>query len=237
MTKLLDFVLEAHGGFQRWNDARTIRAKLDMAGPMWAARGQEGILTGLDVTVDVHRQHLVFTHFTGHGLRGVFTPGRVAVEDPDGNVLLERHTPRNAYAGQDRTTPWDELHVLYFAGYGIWNYLTTPYLLTLPDIQTQELDPWQEAGEQWRRLHVTFPPHIATHSTEQTFYYDDSGLLRRHDYRPFVVGGIPALHRVEAHRTVSGLVFPTRRHVLPIVDGRPLPRPTITVDLDDLSVD
>ncbi|MEU3983359.1 hypothetical protein AB0F77_25270 [Streptomyces sp. NPDC026672] len=237
MTDLLDFVLEAHGGLKRWSDTTTIRAKLDMGGPSWASRGQDGILSGVGVTVDLHRQHLVFTGFTGPGLRGVFTPDRVAVEDEDGAVLMERHTPRDAYAGHDRTTAWDPLHALYFGGYGMWNYLTAPYLLTLPGVRTEELDPWQEADERWRRLHVTFPSYIATHSTEQTFYYDASGLLRRQDYRPFVMGGRPAVHRVEAHRTVSGLVFPTHRYVLPVVDGNVLPSPIITVDLADIGIE
>jgi hypothetical protein len=118
----------------------------------------------------------------------------------------------------------------------MWNYLTTPYLLTLPGVRTQELDPWQEGDERWRRLQVTFPAHIATHSTQQTFYYDAAGLLRRQDYRPFVMGSPRAVHRTEAHRTVSGLVFPTHRYVLPVVDGTVLPDPIITVDLAGISV-
>jgi hypothetical protein len=35
-----------------------------------------------------------------------------------------------------------------------------------PDVESEELEPWQEAGEGWRRLKVRFPVDIATHSTE-----------------------------------------------------------------------
>jgi hypothetical protein len=35
------------------------------------------------------------------------------------------------------------------------------------------------------------------------------------DYAPYVLGGRPAAHLTEAHRAVSGLVFPTHRYVLP----------------------
>ncbi|MGI5414086.1 hypothetical protein ACQEV9_45790 [Streptomyces chartreusis] len=237
MNELLKHVVEAHGGFQRWYEITVIRAAVSINGPMWGRRGQEGILSQVGITAHVHQQHLVFTDFTAPGLRGVYTPRRVAVEDLDGNVLIERHTPREAYKGQTLASTWDVLHALYFAGYSMWNYLTTPYLLTHPDVTTEELEPWQPSGERWRRLKAVFPPRIATHSAEQIFSYDESGLLRRHDYAPYVMGDRPVAHRTEAHRTISGLVFPSYRYVLPLVDGRLAPDPVITVDLIDITVD
>jgi hypothetical protein len=45
-------------------------------------------------------------------------------------------------------------------------------------VESEELEPWQEAGETWRRLKVHFPTDIATHSTEQTLYFDQKGLLK-----------------------------------------------------------
>jgi hypothetical protein len=237
VNDLLNTVLDAHGGLRRWSQAASIRATADIGGPMWARRGQAGIFGKAHLVVDVQQQHVVFTDFTTPGLRGVYTPGRVAIEDPTGKVVLERHSPREAYQGQELTSAWDELHALYFGGYAMWNYLTTPYLLAHPDVRTEELAPWQPDGEQWRRLRAVFPPHIATHSTEQILSYDTSGLLRRHDYHPYVMGDRPVAHRTEAHRTVAGLVFPTHRYVLPVADGHPLPNPIITIDLTNIAVD
>jgi hypothetical protein len=37
------------------------------------------------------------------------------------------------------------------------------------------------AGEEWRRLHVVWPSYPATHSTDQTLYIGDDGVIRRHD--------------------------------------------------------
>jgi hypothetical protein len=34
-------VLDAHGGIERWSKAKTIRARLTMAGPPWTMIGQE----------------------------------------------------------------------------------------------------------------------------------------------------------------------------------------------------
>jgi len=36
----------------------------------------------------------------------------------------------------------------------MWTYLTQPFSLTLPGFRMTELDPWEEAGQDWRRLRV-----------------------------------------------------------------------------------
>jgi hypothetical protein len=56
-TGLLDLVLDAHGGFERWSKARTIRARLNMAGPTWTGLGQEKIFTDVDVAEPAAAAH------------------------------------------------------------------------------------------------------------------------------------------------------------------------------------
>ncbi|MFK0158505.1 hypothetical protein ACIQVK_41365 [Streptomyces sp. NPDC090493] len=238
MNALLESILDAHGGLQRWKEAQTIHAEGSIGGMLWSLRGQEGILATADATVDVQEQRLVFDGFTGPGLRGLYTPDRVAIERRDGDVVVERRAPRAAFEGQGPETPWDELHALYFAGYAVWNYLTTPYLLTRPGVVVEEVEPWLEADEDWRRLRVTFPQTLTTHATEQVFYYNAAGLLRRHDYAADVLGSTPAAHFSEQHVRASGLVFPTHRFVVPIEeDGHAAPEPVlITIDWADISV-
>jgi hypothetical protein len=65
----------------------------------------------------------------------------------------------------------------------MWTYLTQPFIFARPGFETTELDPWHEAGEEWRRLRVVCPSYLATHSTEQTLYVGPDGLFRRHDYK------------------------------------------------------
>ena len=78
----------------------------------------------------------------------------------------------------------------------MWTYLTQPFTFALPGFQTSELAPWDEAGQRWRRLSVVWPSNLATHSTEQTLYFDDDGLLARHDYDVEISGGTSAAHYV-----------------------------------------
>jgi len=44
--------------------------------------------------------------------------------------------------------------------YALWKYLNAPFLLLRPGIEYREVRPWDEQGERWRRLAVTFPPDL-----------------------------------------------------------------------------
>ena len=111
---------------------------------------------------------------------------------------------------------WDNLDAMYFVGYALWNYLTTPFLLLQQDMQIDAMGKWQEGNEVWHRLRVLFPGTVPTHCREQIFYFDDDLLLRRHDYTAEVFGKwAKAAHYCTAHRQFGGFLFPTRRTVWP----------------------
>jgi hypothetical protein len=114
----------------------------------------------------------------------------------------------------DYTTPWDAIQVAYFTSAAVWNYLTAPFVFVAPGVQAREIEPWQEDGQTWRRLAVTFPDTIANHNAEQVFYYDEQLMQRRMDYSPDVTGSPPVAHYTHDPKTFDGFVFPTRRRVL-----------------------
>ena len=103
-------------------------------------------------------------------------------------------------------------------------------------VETEEVEPWRENGETWRRLKVTLPPNIASHSTVQIFYFDTEGLLKRHDYDVEVSGGTLAAHYVYQHEAFSGILVPTKRRVLRRKeDGTSIPEPLIvSIDLSEV---
>lgn len=80
-------------------------------------------------------------------------PDRVAIETTDARVVEERVQPRDSFVGHRVDTPWDPLQLAYFAGYAMWTYLTTPFLFTVDDVTTEELEPWFENGGLLRRHH------------------------------------------------------------------------------------
>lgn len=242
MDELLSQVLEAHGGLDRWDQVTQITAHLSSGGPFFAGRGWPGVLADTTVTLDAHREQIIFAPFGAPGRRSSFSvdPERVVISDASGDILDERHDPRGSFPSEfdPRSTPWDAVQVAYFMSCGVWNYLTAPFVLTYPGVETEEIDPWQEAGETWRRLAVTFPPSNANHNPDQIFYYDEKYMLRRLDYSPQVSGRAPIAHYTHDHKAVDGFVFPTRRVVYRrdqhgIADKS---LAVITLDLDDITV-
>jgi hypothetical protein len=132
-------------------------------------------------------------------------------------------------------TPWSDPQVAYFAGYTMWTYLTSPFILTKPGVSSEEIGAWRENGQTWRRLLVRFPDEIATHSREQTFYFDNTGLLIRHDYEVDIQGRNAAARYLTDYVTVNGIVMPGKMRVYPRgADNNALSEPLIvSVDLSD----
>lgn len=234
--ELLDQAILAHGGLERWRSLANISAQVEVGGGLWHLKGWPDVFARADIRLDPHAQRIEYAAFLQPGQRTRFEPGSVAVVSNDGHIVAQRTSPRSAFAGHSITTKWDELHVIYFSGYAMWNYLTAPFTFKLPDMETREVDPWNEAGEKWRRLWVKFPENFHYHSREQTFYFDDTGLLRRHDYSVEILGGTNSAHYVSEHKDFGGIVFPTKRRVYAIDPGNHPIRDRVAVSIDLLNV-
>jgi hypothetical protein len=217
MDILLSSVLDAHGGLRNWKAVTRLTAHLSLGGPFWAARGWPGVYSNQTVTLDPHREHITFAPFTAHDRMSVLDvdPERVAITTGGGRVIEERLEPRASFPPDfvDASTPWDAIQVAYFASAAVWNYLTAPFVFTLPGVEAVEIAPWAEGAKIWRRLAVKFPKTLANHNAEQVFYYDEAFMQRRMDYSPDVTGKPPVAHYTHDHRTFDGFVFPTRRLV------------------------
>ena len=242
MNALLAEVLEAHGGLERWRAAREIRASVRTGGLLLATRARREFVSDFLLTMKVQEPWIELAP-VAIGERGVFDHGTVRTIGPGGEVVEERDDPRPLFFGRSglrRNLRWDPLDTTYFAGYAMWNYLTTPYLLTRDEVSISEGEAWTSpGGERWRRLDARFDPALDTHSPEQTFWVGGNSFLRRQDYTAEVVGGwANAAHSLEENREAGGLVFPTRRRVVPRGPAnRALPGPTLVwIELTDIEV-
>jgi hypothetical protein len=143
----------------------------------------------------------------------MFEPTRIVIETADGTLIEDRDNPEDSFAGQQRETPWNDIHVIYFVGEALWTYLNTPFLYTHEGFTTQEIASIQVEGETWRRLKVTFPDTVKSHTKEQISCFGPDGLLRRHDYTVDILGGATGLNYASGYRNVDGIIVPTKRRV------------------------
>jgi hypothetical protein len=238
MSDLLQLAIEAHGGMARWQELKQLQLHASIDGAIWGFKGHPGILKDETIDIDTRKQWVSYTPFTAADKKSVFEPDWNAIESLSGEVIEERAHPREAFRGHDFLTPWDELHVAYFCGYAIWGYLTAPFHFAMPGVTTEEIEPWNENGDTWRGLQVSYPATMAVHCPVQKFYFGTDGLMRRLDYAVDIMNIPPSTQYMSGHREFGGIVFPTERRVYAQAeDGTPvLERVAVSIDIYDIQV-
>jgi hypothetical protein len=212
MNELLNVAVKAHGGLERWNKVKAIKVAASITGGIWYVKGKGDFLKNVILTAETRKEHLT-VDFLGQDKRAVFQPNRVVMETADGSLIDARDNPEKSFEGQQRETPWDDFHVAYFVGEALWTYLNTPFLYTYEGFVTEEIPSIQVEGEVWRRLKVTFPDNVKSHTREQISCFGPDGLLRRHDYTVDILGGATGLNYASDYRDVEGIIVPAKRRV------------------------
>jgi hypothetical protein len=235
---LLDEAIEAHGGLDRWRQVRAADVHCAVNGAVWALKRVPGILTDFHYRIDLHHQRGSFPNFMQSGQKATFQADRVAIETTGGTVIDELLRPAESMEAQTLQTAWNALQLVYFVGYAIWSYMTTPFCFTMPGFTTAEVEPWQQGDETWRRLKVIFPDYLARHAKEQTYYFGSDGLLRRHDYvaEPVTKDRV-ATHYIMNNKVFSGITIGTKQRVYVLnPDGGYSPEPLlVSLDVEEVS--
>ena len=217
MSTLLDDVLAAHGGLDRWRQIRRLTLDVEIGGLLLAVKGRSPQQRSLRVRIDPHHVDAELTPFPGPGCRGLFRREGVRIETTDGAIVAERTIARDAHGAVPRRLRWSDLDLLYFFGYALWNYSVTPFVFTWQGFESREGALWRERdGATWRTLHVRFPPDVPTHCRDQVFYFDERHVLRRLDYTAVAFGAFArGAHYCEDARWFDGVLTPTTRAVYP----------------------
>ncbi|MGP0101840.1 MAG: hypothetical protein ACLPUT_09520 [Solirubrobacteraceae bacterium] len=215
--EIVERAIVAHGGLELWQGAGEISAQLSSGGLAFASKRQGHAVRDVEARISTRGQHVTFTPYPTPGQRGVLDEdGSVRIETDAGELVEGREHARDAFRDLRHKLWWDRLDILYFGTYAMWTYISTPFVFARADYRVRALDPWEENGERWQRIAVTFPEHVHTHSREQVFYIDAGGLIRRHDYTAEPIGGwARAAHYCLDHQSFDGFVLPTRRRVYP----------------------
>jgi hypothetical protein len=237
MHDLLDSAVAAHGGLDRWNHVKSITVDASITGALLALKNKADALEDVRLEVDTTRERLT-TDYTGQDKRSVFEPHRVVLQRRDGVLVDARDDPEKSFDGHQLQTPWDDMHLAYFIGEALWTYLNTPFLYTWPGFVTEEIAPIEVDGETWRRLQVTFPDNIKSHTCQQISCFGPDGLLRRHDFTIDILGGATGLLYATGYRNIDGIIIPTtRRGYAWQGDYQIVPEPLlVAIDMGEITI-
>jgi hypothetical protein len=237
MNDLLESAVAAHGGLGRWNQVRSITVDTSITGALWSLKSQGDALKDVRFAVDTTRERLTMD-FAGQDKRSVFEPHRVVLQRRDGALTDARDDPEKSFDGHQLQTPWDDIHLAYFTGEALWTYLNTPFLYTWPGFVTEEIAPIEADGETWRRLKVTFPDHIKSHTRQQISCFGPDGLLRRHDFTIDILGGATGMLYATDYRDIDGIIIPaTRRGYAWQGDYQLVPEPLlVAIDMGEITI-
>jgi hypothetical protein len=237
VNELLDLAVKAHGGLERWNKVTSVKLAASITGAIWFVKNKGDSLKNVIMTVETKTERLTMD-FPGLDKRSIFEPARIVIEKTDGTLIEVRDDPEKSFVGQQRETPWDDIHVAYFAGEALWTYLNTPFLYTHAGFVTEEIASIQVEGETWRRLKVTFPDTVKSHTREQISCFGPDGLLRRHDYTVDILGGATGLNYASEYRNVDGIIIPTKRRIYAYEgDYQPVKEPLlVAIDMGEITL-
>lgn len=231
MNDLLQAAVNAHGGLDRWKRVKSVKVDAAITGAIWYVKGKPDFLKNVVLTAETHTERLT-VDFPGQNKRACFEPNKIVIETANGTQLDARDNPEKSFEGQERKTPWDDIHVTYFVGEALWTYLNTPFLYTYDGFVSEEIASIEVEGETWRRLKVTFPDSIKSHTKVQISCFGPDGLLRRHDYSVDILGGATGLNYASEYRDVDGIIFPTKRRIYAYEGDYQLVKEPLLVSID-----
>jgi hypothetical protein len=228
----LQRVIDAYGGLAAWLRIETVRLRLHhLHGPLPAAKGL-GRTFAAPQTVTIVPQHwrVEFHDFPVAGAEAVFERGRVRLRAPSKALVLDESNFRRRFRGLAKYRRWSNAEAAYFFGYALATYVSVPFLL--PAYATDI----REAGG-GLRVRARFPGDIDTHSSVQSFWFNQGGLLVRHDYRADIVGWWAAgAHLSSDYQIVNGLPIATRRRIVARMGRWQTPLPVLSADIEPIDV-
>jgi hypothetical protein len=213
---MIALAVARYGGRERWERLRLTLRPLSLGGllPWMKGSGRTFRLPAHAEIVPARAEATFFDYGTAGGT-GRFQNGRVALND----APLAEH--RQTFRGLRKWRRWSPLDALYFFGYAMTHYHAVPF--TLADAAIRAWNPARRA------LTVRFAPAVHTHCPVQTFYFDETGLILRHDYVADIVGGwARGAHFWRDVQDVGG--FPVALHRRVVARLGTIPTPLVALD-------
>ena len=236
-VELVGRAIEAHGGLDRWRRAARLDVELTVGGMAFVAKGRrKSAGKPLTASIEIETGEVMMRPFFEHGQWvGHYTTERLTITDKaSGSTIDECETASRPRSTLRSLALWSDLDQLFFAGYALSHYYRLPFSLLDerialgPVITTQGSD---------RSFTATFPPEVYSHSPQETFHFDATDRLVRHDYTArFLAPGARGAHLSTDYRAHDGLAFAGRRRVRLNAFGRAIMPTVLWLDVHHVAV-
>jgi hypothetical protein len=229
---LLGRAVARHGGRAAWESLQRVTLELRALSGMLPTLKGFGRTFPRPARIDVfpHEYRAVFHDYPTGGQRGVFDAGAVQLVDAAGAVVTSSPDHRRTFRGLRKWRRWSPADALYFFGYAVTHYLGLPF--TLAEARPLGICSARLDGRRLTGIDVELPAALHTHSRRQTFYFDDDGLLLRHDYVADIAGWLArGAHLWRDFVTVHGIEIPRERHVVARLGRRATPLVALHAEL------
>jgi hypothetical protein len=229
----LEKAIGRHGGQQLWKELQSIEIQVhSLGGPLPRMKGiGRSFPTPHRVKVFPKLRRVRFENYDVSGRTGVFDRGAIGIVDENsGNENLIRNY-RTTFSSFRKHLQWGPLDAIYFFGYALTTYLSIPFILKELPHQIRE---WKNGFV----IEAEFPPKFDTHCKIQKFYFDEEGLLIRHDYTAEIVGSwAKGAHFTTAYHQVDGLMIAQSRNVFARLGPWVTPIPVLWARLEGRSIE
>jgi hypothetical protein len=221
-----------YDGRRRWLTRRISAAPRILSGFLPALKGYgRTFFWPRRIVVEPAAGRLIFEGLPGPAKQGLYESGVVSLTDSQDNELEHQIDLRSSFRGTHKLTRWTQLDALYFFGYAITHYHSVPFTLG----EARFIHHTRRRGLDV--IGVELPVELHTHSRRQAFYFDDEGLIRRHDYVAEIVGGwARGAHLWRDYVRVDGFPVARERHVVARLGRVPTPFVALHAELDDVTV-
>jgi hypothetical protein len=167
---------------------------------------------------------------------GIFEGGTVRLERCDGASVVKVDNHRQSFRGLAMNRRWAPLDALYFFGYALTHYHSLPF--SLYDARLIRATNTGSRNDQLSVLEVELPADLPTHSRRQSFYFDASGRLTRHDYCAEIVGSwARGAHFWKRQEVFNGFPVSMERHVVARLGSMTLPLTALHATFTDAEVE
>jgi len=223
-TDVLTRACDHYGGMRTWQALRTIRlipGRLSGLLPWSKGVGHTFPLPSA-FEIAPHQRRTRFLNYPDKDHTGIFENGSVRIEGPDGGkVLMAEEHHRQSFRGLAGYRRWSPVDALYFFGYALSHYHALPFTLFEARLLRMKA---ASRSSPLDVLELELPADLHTHCRRQTFYFDESGRITRHDYHAEIVGvWARGAHLWKRQTRFNGFPVALERHVLTRLGTIPCP--------------